>query len=100
MTKVPNLLRKVPANKIHTGRGKVFNTATVSPRNQCRGALIAISKVRFIWSGPFEKQKTLLTFRQAGWKNLCLVKSDWSLQLGSFNRCSNVPRNTADVHAL
>src|SRR5207249_4042100 len=48
----------------------------------------------------FEQQKTLLTFRQAGWKNLCLVKSDWSLLPGSFNRRSNVPGNTTDVHAL
>src|ERR1041384_6935090 len=100
MTKVPNLLRKVPANKIQTGRGKVFNTATVSPRKRGRGALIAIIEVRFIWSGSFGKQKTLLTFRQAGWKNLCLVRSDWSLLLGSFNQRSNVPGNRADVHAL
>ena len=77
MTKVPNLLRKVPANKIHTGRGKFLNVASVPAARGGPATPLAVFAFWFMrWCGlsnkkpcsPFGKQggKIYVSLNQIG----------------------------------
>src|SRR5262245_48070087 len=80
-TKVPNLLRNTPPNRIQIGRGNdrsVVKTDSSAARG-ARGVAVEIGFIRApsangdcrkVSSG---KQKTLPTFRWAGWGNSLFV---------------------------